>query len=83
MSFHYHVEIDVNDYLDSDIKGFMREVKALQKQQIFRMFINGEYNFTQEDFRELCKRTGLKFRFVYFDINNTMIGANVFDYRDF
>lgn len=47
MSFHYHVEIDVNDYLDSDIKGFMREVKALQKQQIFRMFINGEYNFTQ------------------------------------
>ena len=61
----------------------MKEIKASQKQQISNMFINGEYDFTREDFREFCKRTGLKFRFVYFDINNTMIGANVFDYRDF
>ena len=83
MSFHYYAEIDINDYYESDLKDFMREIKASQKQQISNMFINGEYDLTQEDFRELCKHTGLKFRFVYFDINRTMIGANVFDYRDF
>lgn len=83
ISFHYYVEIDINDYHESDIKDFMREIKASQKQQISNMFIKDDYDFTREDFREFCKRTGLKFRFVYFDINNTMIGANVFDYRDF
>ncbi len=83
ISFHYYVEIDVNDYYESDLKDFMSEIKASQKQQISNMFINGEYDLTQEDFRELCKHTGLKFRFVYFDINRTMIGANVFDYSDF
>ena len=83
ISFHYYAEIDVNDYHESDLKDFMREIKASHKQQISNMFIKGEYDFTREELREFCKRTGLKFRFVYFDINKTMIGANVFDYRDF
>ena len=83
ISFHYYAEIDVNDYYESDLKDFMSEIKESQKQQISNIFINGEYDLTQEDFRELCKHTGLKIRFVYFDINRTMIGANVFDYRDF
>lgn len=83
ISFHYYVEININDYCESDLKDFMREIKTSQKQQISNMFINGNYNITQEDFRKLCKCTDLKFRFVYYDINRTMIGANVFDYRDF
>lgn len=83
MTTYYSVAIDAKDYKDTELKDFMSTIKANQKRQIPSMISNGDYKFTQDELYEYLKETGLRFRFIYQDINNVQIGAISFDYNDF
>lgn len=83
MTCHYSIEIDADNYEASELKDFLNTIRIGQKEQIPRMIANGNYQFTQPELYEYLKLTGLKFRFVYRDINNKQIGAYNFNYNDF
>ena len=71
------------DFQDIELKEFMKGIRDKQKKQIPTMISNGSYQFTQSELYEYLKGTGLKFRFIYHDLNNRQIGVNQFDYKDF
>ena len=83
MTNYYSVEIDTDGLTENELKTFLDITRNEHKNQIPRMISNGDYNFTKNELIEYLKHTGLKFRFVYKDINNKFIGANSFDYSDF
>lgn len=84
MSCYYQLEIiDAADYDETTLKSVLAEIRERQKKQIPSMVANGNYKFNQSELYEYLKGTGLKFRFVYHDINNKQIGVNEFDYNDF
>lgn len=83
MTTYYSVAINAADYEDTELKDFISTIKAKQKRQIPTMISNGDYKFTQDELYEYLKGTGLRFRFIYHDINNVQIGAISFDYNDF
>lgn len=83
MSYYYQLEIDVSDYEEAMLKSILVDIRKGQKKQIPSMVANGNYKFNQSELYEYLKGTGLKFRFVYHDINNKQIGTNEFDYKDF
>lgn len=82
-SCHYKIHIDINDYEETDLSEFLSSIRESQKENIPRMLNNGNYEISQDELRFLFEKTGLKFRFVYRDINDNYIGANQFDYKDF
>ena len=83
MMCYYSVEINMADYQDIELKEFMKGIRDKQKKQIPTMISNGSYQFTQSELYEYLKGTGLKFRFIYHDLNVGQIGVNQFDYKDF
>ena len=83
MTVYYQLEIDTSDYDEDTLKSILVEIRKGQKKQIPSMVANGIYKFNQRELYEYLKETGLRFRFVYHDINNKPIGVNEFDYNDF
>lgn len=83
MTCYYQLEIDASDYDKATLKSILIEIRKGQKKQIPSMVANGNYKFNQNELYQYLKGTGLKFRFVYHDINNKQIGVNEFDYNDF
>lgn len=83
ISYYYQLEINASDYDVTMLKSILVEIKKGQKEQIPSMVANGKYKFNQRGLYEYLKESGLRFRFVYHDINNKQIGVNEFDYSDF
>lgn len=83
MTCYYQLEIDSSDYDEDTLKSILVEIRKEQKKQIPSMVANGNYKFNQNELYQYLAGTGLKFRFVYHDINNKQIGVNEFDCNDF
>lgn len=83
MNSYYQLEINASDYDEATLKSILVEIRKVQKKQIPSMVANGNYKLNQRELYEYLKETGLRFRFVYHDINNKQIGVNEFDYNDF
>lgn len=83
MTCYYQLEIDASDYDEDTLKSILVEIRKEQKKQIPSMVANGNYKFNQNELYQYLVGTGLKFRFVYHDINNKQIGVNEFDCNDF
>ncbi len=80
-TYSYTLDVDINDLEESNIKTFLNEIKALQKEQILNIY--KAYDISRDIFVKLCKHTGLKYRYIYYDANDILIGSNVFNYKDF
>lgn len=83
MSVYYSVETNAENFTETELKELMDSLREHQKKQIPIMLSNGDYDISQSEIYELFKKTGMKFRFVYHDLNNHQIGANQFDFLDF
>ena len=79
----YNIDLDVNDFSDDDIDVFLTCLKTYQKKNIPRLFSRGKYDFRLSDFPKLLKALNMKFRMLYYDTNQVLLGIIVFDYRDF
>lgn len=83
VSMYYSVDIDVDDYEESEIKEFLQIIKNEQIKKLPKMLNGHGREITQKDLYETFKLTGLKYRAIYLDINNDIIGTIYFDCNDF
>lgn len=49
------VSIDVDDYLNSELKDMLNEIKKERKEQIPQMVSNEDYGFEQDELYEYLK----------------------------
>lgn len=83
MMFTYKVAIDANDFAETELKLMMNTMREYGKNNAKDLLRRGSYNLNNNDFMQLMKAVGLRFRMTYIDINNVPMGSIVYDYKDF
>lgn len=61
----------------------MYNLKINMKAQMKQMYAKGKYSFGMNNFSDVCKLLGLKFRYNYMDEDGKLIGVVTLDYKDF
>ena len=81
-TYMYTIELEKTVFTESDWDDFLYEIKENQKREIPALFMR-HYNFEFNDVVDFFKATNLKYKYVYFDLNNSFIGTTQIDYKDF
>lgn len=79
----YVTDIDWSLFEETEKKEIMYNLKRNMKAQMKQMYAKGKYSFGMNNFSEVCKLLGLKFRYNYMDEDGKLIGVVTLDYKDF
>lgn len=77
----YTVELEKSDLTESEWSEFLSEMKEGQKKQIPSAFMSIN-NVDLDKVVDLFRLTKIKFKYIFYDINNSIIGTTQFDYND-
>jgi hypothetical protein len=82
-TYRYCINIDKDDYSQSDMNKFIEEIRQYVIANHKENIDTGMYNITRSELKKLMKATGLKYKYIYLDRNNKLVGTFNLTYLNF
>lgn len=82
LTYLYTIELEKSDITETEWSDFLSEMKEGQKSQIPSAFMKIN-NVELDKVVDFFRLTNMKFIYIFYDINDLLIGTTQFDYNDF